>query len=511
MAVSTHREIERKYDVADDVPLPSLLDLPGVAGVGRPVEHRLEAVYFDTPDLALAGVGITLRRRTGGPDAGWHLKRPLGADRQEQRRPLGRSTRNPPEALLTQVRAQLRHRKTAAVATLSTRRVVHLLLDDKGRVLAEVADDTVTARTPTDEGKVSLRAWREWEVELVDGDRTLLDAAEERLVEAGARPAAGPSKLARALGDRLPDADAPAKETLSRKSSAGAVLQAHLREQAAELTLRDPEVRRDEADAVHKMRVATRRLRSALATFRPLLGREVTGPLREELKWLATVLGEARDAEVMRDRLVSMVEDEPPELVLGPVARRIGVELRDTYRTAHTSAVETLDSDRYFRLLDALDALVQAPPWTEVARRPAREVLPGRVLSSWKRLRRDAGRVEDARTAMERDRRLHEARKSAKRARYAGEALIPVFGRPAKKFAKAIKDVQETLGEHQDSVVTRALLRQIGVQAYLDGENAFTYGRLHALEQAHAADTETRYAAAWRRAKAPSLRRWTRP
>src|SRR5215213_912440 len=85
-----------------------------------------------------------------------------------------------------------------------------------------------------------------------------------------------------------------------------------------------------------------------------------------------------------------------------------------------------------------------------------------------------------------RDAALHEVRKAAKRARYAAEVARPVLGRRAKAFARRVKAVQKVLGEHQDTVVIRGELRRIGVQAHLDGENGFSFGRLHALQQASA-------------------------
>lgn len=506
-----HREVERKYDVPEDAPVPPLLHVTGVADVADPVQHELGAVYFDTADLALAAAGVTLRRRTGGDDAGWHLKRPLeDGDREEVRLPLGRAVRTVPKALLGQVRVHVRDRPVTPIATVSTQREVHRLLDGDGAVLAELCDDIVTASTPSGPRRQEpdgTSTWREWEVELVSGDRGLLDAVEDVVRRAGAERSGGPSKLARVLDGRLPT---PAGEQRrpGRKGPATAVVQAHLREQVAELQARDPQVRRDEHDGVHKMRVATRRLRSALATFRPLLDREVTEPLRNELTWLAGVLGQARDAEVMRDRLAALLAAEPADLVVGPVTRRLRRDLQESYRSAHRQVLQTLDSDRYFRLLDGLDALVEELPTTGLAAQQAREVLPERVRREYKRLRRHVGAAEAAGTPAERDERLHDVRKSAKRARYAGEALVEVFGRPAEKFAKAAKGVQEVLGDHQDSVVARDLLVGIAEQAHRDGESTFTYGRLHALEATEAVDTEQRYAAAWRDASAKKLRRW---
>ena len=80
------------------------------------------------------------------------------------------------------------------------------------------------------------------------------------------------------------------------------------------------------------------------------------------------------------------------------------------------------------------------------------------------------------------DAALHEARKKAKRLRYAAESTTPVLGKPAKKPASVTKQVQQALGQRQDTVVSRQRLREYGVKAYIDGENGFTFGGLHALD-----------------------------
>ncbi|MFP5220624.1 MAG: CHAD domain-containing protein, partial [Actinomycetes bacterium] len=234
-----------------------------------------------------------------------------------------------------------------------------------------------------------------------------------------------------------------------------------------------------------------------LKTFRPLLDRERTDPLRDELKHLAGVLGAARDAEVLRDRLLEHVSAEPAELVLGPVAQQITDDLGGRYRRAHRAVVRELDGARYLQLLEDLDALVTEPPLTERAQRKARKELPRLVGRVWQRLRAARAAADAAQTDDERARLLHEVRKTAKQARYAGEAVAPVLGRDAARFAARAEAVQEALGEHQDSVVTREALRALAVRAHLIGGNGFTFGRLHGREDARAAHADAAFQLAW--------------
>lgn len=508
------REIEAKFEPARDGGIPDLTVVDDIVSVADPETHELDAIYFDTDGLALSASGLTLRRRVGGSDAGWHLKIPSpGGGRDELREPLGGGPPEVvPESLERAVHLYTRGQALGAIVQLRTRRRVYRLCDADGRTLAELCDDLVTADT-LGEPEASTKAWREWEVELVDGDDSLLQAAGELLQASGARPASGPSKLARALGNRVPVRDTSVTATSAGKSgapdaSAADVVGTHLRQQLVELKYRDPLVRRDVPDAVHKMRVAMRRLRSALASYRPLLDRQVTDPLRDELKWIAGILGDARDAEVMRERLAGLIADEPVELVMGPVQQRVNRQLGTAYRVAHRRAVEAMESPRYATLIDKLDAVATNPPWTPRAAEPAVDVLPGRVTKAFKRLRRRVEAVTDAPDRRTRDQRLHEVRKAAKRARYAAEPLVDVLGRDAERFTKATKKLQSVLGDYQDAVVTQPVLRQLAVQAHLDGENGFTYGRLHGRQQALAASLRASYHQAWARAKAKKRRSW---
>jgi len=288
------------------------------------------------------------------------------------------------------------------------------------------------------------------------------------------------------------------------------VVMAHLLDQVDRLVLHDRGARSDEPDAVHQMRVATRRLRSALATYRPLLHRERTDPIRGELKWLGQILGGARDVEVLHWRLQDLLAAQPEELVLGPVGRRVDVDLGARHRAAHADLVAALDGDRYLQLLDTLDDLVTAPPLTARAGERAGKELPALVGRAAGRVERAARAVADDSTPGARDRGLHEVRKSAKRARYAAETAVPVAGNPATEMAEGMEALQDVLGEHQDSVAARALLLELSVAAHLAGEDGFTYGLLYAQELTLAEEARGAYGRALRRASTRKVRQWTK-
>ena len=344
--MARYREVERKFDADPGTPLPDLSGVGDVVTVTDPVQTHLEATYFDTADLRLAAHRITLRRRTGGEDEGWHLKVPAGGDeRTEVRLPLGEATHAVPEALVREVRAVVRDRELVPVAIVRTTRLERHLLEAEGHDLAVVADDTVHAERLGD-GSVELSTWREVEVELVEGDQELFDAVTARLEPAGMTRSATASKLQRVLGER--------------------------------------------------------------------------------------------------------------------------------------------------------------------AQRQADRELPRFVARACRRVDRLARAVDEAATPADRDHRLHEVRKAAKRARYAAESVAPVCGRPAVRLAKRMQALQNVLGEHQDSVVARQVLREIGVAAHQAGENAFTFGLLYGLERSRGEAAQRAYPPALRAASKKSVRRWMR-
>ncbi|MET9517837.1 CYTH and CHAD domain-containing protein [Streptomyces sp. NPDC002994] len=503
----TKREIERKYEAAADASgetrLPDLTKVAGVSSVRDKGVAELDAVYYDTDDLRLAADSITLRRRTGGDDAGWHLKLPVSPHvRDEIRSPLADDL---PPALAALIRSRTRAEPVVPVVRLRSVRDVRHLLDAGGDLLAEVSVDTVTAQRIGVDAAGATARWTEVEVELADeGDPDLLDAVEKKLRKAGLRPATSESKLARALADTAPSWKRPGEEKPDR--TAGDHVLAYLREQYTSLVAYDPAVRRDLPDSVHQMRVATRRLRSALRTYRKVLDRAVTDPVVEELKWLARELGADRDQEVLDARLRARIDDVPETLLMGPVSGRLRIWSVAGREGVRAKTLAALDSRRYLDLLTALHALLTDPPLRPAAKRSAAEVLPKAVLKDYGRL---AHRMEPALSlphGEERDRAMHSARKAAKRTRYAADAARPTLGKPAKRFAKRVKAVQSVLGEHQDSVVARETLRTLAAQAHGAGETAFTWGLLYGREEAAAQARERQLPVAWAKASKPKPR-----
>jgi inorganic triphosphatase YgiF len=198
--VADHLEIEQKYEASADFVLPELADLPGAAQETDPEVYHLDATYYDTEDLALQRAKVTLRRRTGGSDAGWHLKLPVSTDtRRELHEPLEGT--EVPHRLAARVAELTAGSPLIPVASLKSERTVRRLISQAGVMLAEIADDQVTARRlGAVQGEPLI--WREIEVEAGEdaGDSTgLLAAVGQRLRDAGAGPAKSASKVGRVL------------------------------------------------------------------------------------------------------------------------------------------------------------------------------------------------------------------------------------------------------------------------------------------------------------------------
>lgn len=312
-------------------------------------------------------------------------------------------------------------------------------------------------------------------------------------------------------------------ETSSNPTS-GEVLLDYLRRQVAELQQQAPRVRDDQPDSVHQMRMSARRLRAVLKSARSILEQgsaaDEAGPdlsrseLRAELKWFSGVLGKARDPEVIRDRLTTLMAEQPDALLVGPAAERIKQALGTAAQEARGEVLKALSSDRYDRLVGALDSLPDSPLPGDKAGRAARKGLAKLVKKDVRRLRRKAAALKQSKPEDEdsgagsdsdpasRNVAFHDVRKAAKRVRYIAEAASLAKAKSADRVEEAAHTVQKILGQHQDSVVAREQLLQLGTNSGRGTESAadssFTFGRLHALEERRADEAEKEFFKAWK-------------
>ncbi|MEU4090007.1 CYTH and CHAD domain-containing protein [Streptomyces aureus] len=502
------RETARTYEapVADDASwLAALSGVEAIESVEERGTDELEAVYYDTDDLRLAGASATLRRRTGGTDAGWHLELPMPGDsREELSAPPSEVI---PDTLRDLAVSRVREAELRPVVRIrSTRRIRHLL-DAAGTVLAELSLDDVRAERLR--ATTTPASWTEMEVEFLgDVDSALMGRVEETLREEGIGRAGHSSKLARALkvtGAGVPLVPHARRETVVPGSAADEVLR-YVERQARTLVDIDPAVRRDLPDAVHKMRVTCRRLRSILRSYRSVLDREVTDPIREELKWVGGELGAARDQEVLVERLGSRIRALPPGLLLGRVDARLQEWNVTRTNEARQRTLDALRSPRYLELLNSLTALTEQPPLARKAEHRPEKVMVKSILKEYERLADRVAHALELSPGTERDEALHQARKAAKKTRYATEPARAALGKPAKRLGKRVKGVQKVLGEHQDSVVARPALRNLALEAHAAHEPSFTWGLLYGQEQAAGDRSERELPDAWARASKPRLR-----
>lgn len=295
---------------------------------------------------------------------------------------------------------------------------------------------------------------------------------------------------------------------VTARSSASEVVRERLRAQLRAMLDTESEVRVDAADSVHRMRVASRRIRSALRTFGPVVGGDLDR-LDGELRWLAAGLGAARDAEVLRERLLDRVAELPADLVIGPVRARIEDRLDGDTARARRRLLDDLDGPRYRALVADVLGLVEFGPTDATARRRWDRVLPHLVRGELRRMRRRVRATRGLPPGERRDEAFHRVRKTAKRVRYGAETLRPLAGGDAGRFVRRLQAVQEVLGERQDAVVAAELLRDEGEAAGpAAGENGFTFGILVAHEHDAAGAADGAFAAAWDRLDRPKLRAW---
>jgi CHAD domain-containing protein len=313
---------------------------------------------------------------------------------------------------------------------------------------------------------------------------------------------------------------------------AGTVLDDRLHQLVGQLHAAEQAVRAGGEDGVHDLRVAMRRLRSLLRTFRPLLDPAAVPAaerVREELQWAGGRLSAVRDLEVVHGRLDGVVapagapdaaaeaavEAEPDSaaaacacVVPASVTEQLARHRERAGAAARTQVDRLLASARYEQLLADLEALDRELSWERVTGKAARD----RLRRDWRRVRRRARAADRSGHDPQREVALHDVRKAAKRARYAAEALEPAFGERAARMAALAERVQDALGSHRDTLLTRDLLHRLATdpEEPADREHVFALGRLHAGEEARGAEFLAAYAEARAELERTKHRRWLR-
>jgi CHAD domain-containing protein len=482
-------ELEVKLRVGPGFRLPAL---PGE----RLPPRTLTSVYLDTPDHRLAVAGVTLRRRVQGREGRWQLKLPRGEARLELELPAARpggarrsgAPEAPPARLVDLVTAWSRGLPLVPAATLRTRRQGLLVRDIQGP-LAEVVLDSVQVL----EGSGKGMRFREVEVERRGGSEADLDRVVQALRGAGATEGDGRPKLLQALGlDPVPPPGSPTAESPGPER-----LRALIALQLHQIVIHDPGTRLGEdPEALHQMRVASRRLRAFLREAGAMLAPAWAEPLGDELAWLGDELGVLRDLDVLRERLSEEIAG------LGAAEARGGARLLralDAERAGRrASLLAALRSERYLRLLATLDEGARAPRIADP------EVsLTSIARDAWKRLRRAAEGLGDAPS----DAALHGVRIKAKRARYAAELVVPEGSKKVRRFLDRVREFQDLLGEHQDAVVAGRRLRELAGQAR-GRASAFAAGGLVERARARRAEILSELPRRWRKLEKRGMKAW---
>lgn len=493
------RKRPTRLAVPPEFRVPPLTDTGGDVFEGPASATRTLTTYWDTEDLRLLRAGASLHHT----DSGWRLVLPAVGKRADDtpaaQRPEG-GPDSPPAEAIELVTALTRGADLVAIATLrTTQRRVPISAAD-GTTVASVVDEEVEVV----EGESATTRARElaieWNAAAARQQRTALVA---RLRSAGAEPVDPVPVIVRVLGER---ASAPADCTplkTDRARSVTEVLSAAIGEATQALIANDSGARLgDDPEAVHQMRVATRKVRSHLRTFRKLVDEPWSTGLREELQWLGGLLGEVRDPDVLLARLERNVAEIPA--ADRDYADQLLAELRAHHADARDALMEGLRSARYTTLLDQLVAATQRPRvLLRVDDRDDAEVLRGLVRNPVRSLNDSVAALPDEPP----DEMLHDVRIHVKRARYATEAVERAFGKPARVYARALVDVQDVLGEHQDAVIAAEWLRDAAVKTD-DERVGFAAGQLAAIEHTAALAARKRWSAAWASANKKKLRAW---
>lgn len=445
-ALTSTIEREIKLCVEPDFRLPAV---PG----GVPLPRRLlTSVYYDTAAHDLAQARITLRHRTEGGKRSWQLKIPLGLDRHEVE--LADRHDEPPAMFRELLTLHLGTSQLLPVATLRVWRT-GLRVQRRGVPVAEIALDSVAVLT---NGGVTQQ-FRELEIEQRGPDATALEELEPLLRRAGARDHDGRPKLFRALSLAVPAPDEPPPPD--------APIAMHVRwalaQQVRWLLAHDPGTRLGtEPESLHQMRVAARRLRAMLRAARPVLLPDWAASLQGELSWLGQVLGPARDLDVQIAYFTEATTglDAWDRTLLA----RLVEQLHSQREQVHQALLTELNSARYVDLIRRLQQAAHDPAMVE-----SPLTLLELASQEFKKLRRAVRQLGTS----PKDAALHEVRIKTKRARYAAELAVWSVGKPASRFIKRARAVQDLLGSYQDAVQA-----EVNLRAFLKGATTIRAGFL---------------------------------
>jgi CHAD domain-containing protein len=494
-------ETEFKFAVGDTFALPAFdAGKAGVVDVRELSPQELKASYYDSEDLRLARSGITLRYRTGEEAGGvWSLKLPVdkdGTSRDELH--FEGDPPTVPDAALDLVFAYRRGSKLDRVAKLVTRRRRWSLRGEDEDELAELVQDDVSVL----DGERILGRFTELELEKRRIDVRGLEHIAQVLREAGALSAEPIPKAVRAIGpEATAPPDIPSPPTIGPDAPADTAIKGAFTSALRRLLRNDPYARLGDAEGVHQVRVAARRLRSDLRTFSPLLDPSWARNIGGELRWLADALGEVRDLDVLHARLRSFSEGLEDDLA------PLFDELKARHDAAKQHMLEEMRSERYRRLIETLVEAANHPALTADASAKSVKALPPLVSKAWKKLAKKARQLDPD----DDEEAFHKVRIRAKRVRYASEtAAASLEGDSAKKafaFAKHAEKIQDVLGETQDAAVAQRVIMEIA-PAHRDLNFAVAAGRLIERQYVDSESIRARFFEVWRAFDRKKNRSW---
>lgn len=452
---------------------------------GTPIgPRRFTSTYLDTEDFRLAGAGITLRRRVENRRGLWQLKLPRGNARvelEERGGPL-----RPPPSFARLLTAPLMGHPLKVVAKLRTLRTGTTVMDGDLKV-AEVVFDSVQVL----QGITVVNRFSEIEVELLDGTEEDLRQLGSALKSLGAFAGDDRPKLYQALDIAIVHPD-----TEKRPVSELAQIQGMISDQFRLLLRHDPGTRLGgDPEDLHQHRVGIRKLRSLLASAR-MLEPEWSAALRAELEWIGDLMNPVRDLDVMVPYLrADMALLDPAEAA---VMERFISSLGSERDAARKEMLEGLESERYLELLRTLEAAT-----VSLVVRPAEDDLQSGAARQFRKMRKAARNLSSPPA----DEDLHRVRRLAKKARYTADLMKPTGGKKVAKYLADIKQLQEVLGDFQDSVVAEDRIKAFLPEARTPQES-FVLGRMAELQASKKRRVGSDFPPAWRRVSKSGSKTW---